>query len=147
MSADRLTPLDATFLELEEVDAAAHMHIGSLMVFEAHPGTPPKLPRLRRQIEHRLAALPRYRCRLSQPHTGGLTWPAWVVDPGFRIEDHVRRAELPGPGGRDVMLTGIAQINDDSSRAITSRLPTVLTIIAAITFVLLFLLTGSVVYR
>ena len=104
MSADRLTPLDATFLELEEVDAAAHMHIGSLMVFEAHPGTPPKLPRLRRQIEHRLAALPRYRCRLSQPHTGGLTWPAWVVDPGFRIEDHVRRAELPGPGGRAELL-------------------------------------------
>jgi diacylglycerol O-acyltransferase / wax synthase len=100
VSADRLTPLDATFLELEEVDDAAHMHIGSLMVFEAHPGTPPKLPRLRRQIEHRLAALPSYRCRLSQPHTGGLTWPAWVVDPGFRIDEHVRRAELPAPGGR-----------------------------------------------
>jgi diacylglycerol O-acyltransferase / wax synthase len=104
MSADRLTPLDATFLELEEADDAAHMHIGSLMVFEAHPGTPPKLPRLRRQLELRLAALPRYRCRLSQPHTGGLTWPAWIVDPAFRIEDHVRHAELPAPGGRTELL-------------------------------------------
>ena len=104
MSADRLTPLDATFLELEETDDAAHMHIGSLLVFEAHPGTPPKLARLRRQLERRLEALPRYRCRLSQPHTGGLSWPAWVVDPGFSIEDHVRHAELPAPGGRAELL-------------------------------------------
>jgi len=49
------------------------------------------------------------------------------------------------PGGRDAMLTGAAQINRDSSAAITSRLPLVLGIIACITFVLLFLLTGSVI--
>ncbi len=49
------------------------------------------------------------------------------------------------PGGREAMLTGLAQINRDSADSITSRLPTVLGIIAAITFVLLFLLTGSVV--
>jgi RND superfamily putative drug exporter len=42
-------------------------------------------------------------------------------------------------------MTGIAQINRDSGEAITSRLPTVVAVIAAITFVLLFLLTGSVV--
>ena len=49
------------------------------------------------------------------------------------------------PGGRDVQLTGWAQINRDSSEAVTSRLPLVLSVIAAITFLLLFLLTGSVV--
>jgi RND superfamily putative drug exporter len=49
------------------------------------------------------------------------------------------------PAGQQVQLTGVAQINRDSSAAITSRLPTVLGVIAAITFVLLFLLTGSVV--
>lgn len=49
------------------------------------------------------------------------------------------------PEGREVLLTGLAQINRDSADAITSRLPTVLAVIAAITFVLLFLLTGSVV--
>jgi putative drug exporter of the RND superfamily len=49
------------------------------------------------------------------------------------------------PGGRNVQLTGRAQINRDSSEAVTSRLPIVLSLIAAITFVLLFLLTGSVV--
>lgn len=49
------------------------------------------------------------------------------------------------PAPAEVQFTGIAQVNRDSSQAITSRLPLVLGIIAAITFVLLFLLTGSVV--
>ncbi len=49
------------------------------------------------------------------------------------------------PGGRAVEFAGTAQTNRDSVRAITSRLPLVLGLIAAITLVLLFLLTGSVV--
>ena len=49
------------------------------------------------------------------------------------------------PDGQPVQLTGVAQVNRDSSEAITSRLPMVLGIIGVITFVLLFLLTGSVV--
>jgi putative drug exporter of the RND superfamily len=52
---------------------------------------------------------------------------------------------VPGPAGRPVELTGIAQTNRDSVDAITSRLPAVLGLIAVITFGLLFLLTGSVV--
>src|SRR6476619_3337225 len=52
---------------------------------------------------------------------------------------------VTGPGGQHVQMTGIAQISRDSCDAITSRLPAVLAVIAAITFVLLFLLTGSVV--
>ena len=56
-----------------------------------------------------------------------------------------RLRAVSAPAGQQVRLTGVAQINRDSSESITSRLPTVLGIIAAITFVLLFLLTGSVV--
>jgi RND superfamily putative drug exporter len=52
---------------------------------------------------------------------------------------------VPGPDGRNVDITGIAQINRDSVNAITSRLPLVLGLIAVIMFVLLFLLTGSLV--
>ena len=52
---------------------------------------------------------------------------------------------VAGPGGQHVQMTGTAQINRDAVEAITSRLPLVLAVIAAITFVLLFLLTGSVV--
>jgi RND superfamily putative drug exporter len=56
-----------------------------------------------------------------------------------------RLHEIAGPGGQHVQMTGIAQFDRDSSQAITSRLPIVLAIIAATTFTLLFLLTGSVV--
>ena len=48
------------------------------------------------------------------------------------------------PAGRTVQLAGVAQGNHDSVHAIISRLPLVLGIIAGITVVLLFLLTGSV---
>jgi uncharacterized membrane protein YdfJ with MMPL/SSD domain len=52
---------------------------------------------------------------------------------------------VPGPAGRSVEMAGTAQINRDSVRGITTRLPLVLGLIAGITFALLFLLTGSVV--
>jgi RND superfamily putative drug exporter len=53
--------------------------------------------------------------------------------------------EVSTPAGKPVALTGVAQINEDSTTGITDRLPMVLAVIAVITFVLLFLLTGSVV--
>lgn len=52
---------------------------------------------------------------------------------------------VPTPAGRAVQLTGIAQSNRDSVHAIASRLPLVLALIAVITLVLVFLLTGSAV--
>ncbi len=51
---------------------------------------------------------------------------------------------VQGPGGRQVLFAGTAQVNLDSVDAITSRLPVVLGLIAVIMFAVLFLLTGSV---
>ncbi|WP_156685917.1 MMPL family transporter [Mycobacterium sp. Marseille-P9652] len=56
-----------------------------------------------------------------------------------------RLHRVAGPAGRSVEMTGLAQINRDSVDAITHRLPLVLALIAVVTFVLLFLLTGSAV--
>ena len=56
-----------------------------------------------------------------------------------------RLHEVSTPGGRDVEFGGLAQTNRDSVAAITSRLPLVLSLMAVIMLVLLFLLTGSVV--
>lgn len=53
--------------------------------------------------------------------------------------------QVPGPGGQPVLLTGVAQNNVDSVESITSRLPVVVGVIAVVTFVLLFLITGSIV--
>ena len=85
MQSARLTPLDATFLELEDADVTAHMHIGATLVF--HPrrgGRAPSVHELRAAIEPRLPALPLYRCRLSEPTPGLLHWPHWVEDDGLR---------------------------------------------------------------
>ena len=68
---------------------------------------------------------------------------ALFTDASQRQLDALRA--LPGPGGREVAITGIAQVNRDSVAAIEQRLPVVLGLIAAITLVLLFVLTGSVV--
>jgi uncharacterized membrane protein YdfJ with MMPL/SSD domain len=56
-----------------------------------------------------------------------------------------RLHDVPGPDNRAVQMAGLAQINRDSVDAVMSQLPLVLGLIAVITFVLLFLLTGSVV--
>ena len=50
MSSDRLTGLDASFLHLE--DAASHMHVAGVMIFE---GSPPPYDELLEAIERRLA--------------------------------------------------------------------------------------------
>jgi RND superfamily putative drug exporter len=56
-----------------------------------------------------------------------------------------RLHQVTGPGGRSVEMAGLAQINRDSVDAVTDRLPLVLGLMAGVTFILLFLLTGSVV--
>ncbi|HEX6618625.1 MAG TPA: wax ester/triacylglycerol synthase family O-acyltransferase [Solirubrobacteraceae bacterium] len=110
MSAtEPLSALDATFLELEEADVTAHMHIGALLVFDPLPGGgTPTLARLRRHLERRLDELPRYRQRLSSRTTGGLHWPSWVPDERFDIAAHVTRAALPKPGGERELLAWAA---------------------------------------
>ena len=98
--SEHLTALDATFLELEQADESAHMHIGGIMVFDPLPGG--GSPSHKEVCEHlaiRLGQLPRYRQRLSEPHTGGLSWPEWEDDPAFEIGRHVAHAALPAPGG------------------------------------------------
>jgi diacylglycerol O-acyltransferase len=98
--SEHLTPLDATFLELEEVDESAHMHTGVIMVFDPRPdrGSPSR-EEVCQYLVSRLGQLPRYRQRLSEPHTGGMSWPEWQDDPAFDIGRHVARAALPAPGG------------------------------------------------
>jgi diacylglycerol O-acyltransferase len=98
---DRLDALDATFLELEESDDAAHMHIGAVMVFE---GPAVSFDELRELLGARLGLLRRYQQRLSEHHSGGLSWPQWEDDPNFDLAAHVRHAILPPPGDDDDLL-------------------------------------------
>jgi WS/DGAT/MGAT family acyltransferase len=98
----QLTALDATFLELEQADPAAHMHIGAVLVFAGRPA--PTLADVRTRLTLRLDALPRFRQRLSSPDVGGARFPHWEPDPLFDLSHHVRRAALPAPGGPAELL-------------------------------------------
>ena len=95
MAGDRLTGLDASFLHLE--DAAAHMHVASVMVFE---GDPPPYDELLETIERRLHLVPRYRQRLAFVPLGQGR-PRWVDDPHLNLRYHVRATALPSPGCED----------------------------------------------
>ncbi len=100
--SEHLSALDATFLELEEADESAHMHIGVIMVFDARPdGGSPSREEVCQHLTSRLGQVPRYSQRLSEPHTGGMSWPEWEQDPEFDPGRHVARAALPSPGGHE----------------------------------------------
>jgi diacylglycerol O-acyltransferase / wax synthase len=102
---EHLTPLDATFLELEEGDESAHMHVGWAMVFAPLPGGgTPTVERVRELLDRRLGLLPRFHRRLSSPRVGRFGWPSWVRDRGFDVANHVRHATLPAPGGEAELL-------------------------------------------
>ncbi len=102
---EQLNALDATFLELEEADLGAHMHIGGVMVFEPRAeGKAPTVGELVARLERGAEKLPRFRQRLSEPQTGGLSWPSWREDERFRVSNHVRAARLPAPGGQRELL-------------------------------------------
>jgi WS/DGAT/MGAT family acyltransferase len=90
---DRLTGLDASFLALEK--DGAHMHVGSVLVFE---GDPPPYDALLAQIEDRLHQVPRYRQKLAYPPLAQAR-PVWVDDPHFNVAYHVRHTAMPAPAG------------------------------------------------
>jgi diacylglycerol O-acyltransferase len=94
---DRLTGLDASFLALEK--GGAHMHVGSVLVFQ---GDAPPYDDLVAQIERRLHLVPRYRQKLAFPPLAQAR-PVWVDDPHFNARYHVRHTALPAPAGEDAL--------------------------------------------
>jgi diacylglycerol O-acyltransferase / wax synthase len=100
MSTDRLSPLDASFLHVE--DDVSHMHIGAISIFE---GPPPPFSSVVTMIQGKLPLVPRYRqvVRFVPLELGR---PVWVDDPHFNIEYHLRHSALPAPGG-DVELRAL----------------------------------------
>jgi WS/DGAT/MGAT family acyltransferase len=92
---DRLTGLDASFLALEK--NGAHMHVGSVLVFE---GPAPEYDDFVTRIERGLHLVPRYRQKLAFPPFG-VSRPIWVDDPHFNVRYHLRHTALPEPSGEE----------------------------------------------
>lgn len=97
----RLTGLDASFLAFEK--DGAHMHVGSVLVFE---GPAPHYDAFAERIDRGLHLVPRYRQKLAFPPLG-VARPLWVDDPHFNVRYHVRHTALPAPAG-DAELRALA---------------------------------------
>jgi diacylglycerol O-acyltransferase / wax synthase len=105
-----LSPLDAALLEIEELDEAAHMHVGCAMVFDPLPADePPPLERLREQARARLGESSILRRRLSMPRIDGLSLPVWLPDPGYDVGQQIASARLPWPGGEQALMDWLGE--------------------------------------
>ena len=91
---DRLSPLDVSFLYLEE--PTTPMHVGGVVLFQQPEGGF-DYERLVSLIEGRIALVPRYRQKVRGV-PGRIANPVWVDDEEFDVGYHVRRSALPRPG-------------------------------------------------
>ncbi|MGV0836164.1 WS/DGAT/MGAT family O-acyltransferase [Mycolicibacterium thermoresistibile] len=91
---DRLTTLDAGFLEVEDADPHVSLAIGGLAILA---GPRPDPDALVSTLAQRMTACPRFGQRLRR-YPLDLTAPEWVADPDFDLARHVRRIALPAPG-------------------------------------------------
>jgi diacylglycerol O-acyltransferase len=102
--SDRLTPLDASFLHLE--DGSSHMHVGAVLEFE---GQPPPYDEFVDFVESRLHLVPRYRQKIAEVPFAQAR-PRWVDDERFDIRFHVRATGLPSPGDEEQLRTLAARV-------------------------------------
>jgi diacylglycerol O-acyltransferase len=104
MSPDRLSPLDASFLHIE--DDVSHMHIASVAIFE---GPQPPFSDVVDMVEAKLDLVPRYRQKVRfVPFELGR--PVWVDDPHFNLEYHLRHTALPAPGGESELRKLVGRV-------------------------------------
>ncbi len=96
----RLSPLDASFLYLEQ--PTTPMHVGGVSIF-LRPENGFDYESLVDLVEQRIALVPRYRQKVRHV-PANLARPVWVDDGDFDIAYHVRRSALPSPGS-DAQLT------------------------------------------
>ncbi len=97
---EQLSMLDTMFLELEQFDETAHMHIGAALIFDPLPGGgTPEIAAFRDYVRGRVGILPRFAQQLSGPNAGPLTWLTWEPASAFDCDVHVHHATLPAPGG------------------------------------------------
>src|SRR4051794_18875663 len=101
---DRMSPLDASFLHIE--DDVSQMHIGSVGIFE---GPPPPYDDVVGMVAGKLPLVPRYRQRVKfVPMQLGR--PVWVDDPHFNIGYHLRHTALPAPGGEQELRNLVGRV-------------------------------------
>jgi len=110
---DRLTPLDASNLRIEE--HGLPMHVAALAILEGASLRDESgrlaLERISEQVGRQAHLAPRLRQVLLQAPLGGGA-PVWVDDHGFDLTHHVRFRDLGGRAGEATMLAVCAELNE-----------------------------------
>lgn len=95
---ERLSALDATFLDVE--NPTAPMHVGAALLFDAKPLTLAHggldIERLTKYTASAVDSIPRYRQRVEW--VPGFHHPVWIDDDRFNMNFHLRHTRLPLPG-------------------------------------------------
>jgi diacylglycerol O-acyltransferase len=108
-ATERLSPLDAGFLDIESEHVA--LHLGGFAVLS---GPPPATGEIAERILDRIERVPRLRQRLRRAPLG-VSAPHWEDVPAFDLSYHLRRTALPAPGG-------IEQLHSLVGRVMSTRL-------------------------
>src|SRR5215467_1534605 len=99
---ERLSPMDAQFVDAEDEDRNASFAIASISVFE---GPAPSYQEFYSAVESRLPLVPIYQRKLrTVPFRLGP--PVLVDDPNFDLHYHIRQTALPAPGD-DAQLSDV----------------------------------------
>jgi diacylglycerol O-acyltransferase len=103
---DRLSPLDAIFLDAEDADPHVSMAIGSVAVLA---GPAPSQDEFVATLVPRMRAVRRAQQRVCRlPFDIGP--PIWVDLGDFEVDYHIRRTALPAPGDDDALCALVARV-------------------------------------
>ncbi|MCW3033499.1 MAG: putative Acyltransferase [Solirubrobacterales bacterium] len=99
-----MSAIDSSFLHIE--NDVTPMHIGGVSLFE---GPPPPFADLKEMVASKLDLVPRYRQKVRfMPLGAGV--PAWVEDPHFSLDYHVRHTAVPAPGSEEQLRNMAARV-------------------------------------
>ncbi|HXD56112.1 MAG TPA: wax ester/triacylglycerol synthase family O-acyltransferase [Solirubrobacteraceae bacterium] len=99
-----MSAIDSSFLHIE--NDVTPMHIGGVSLFE---GPPPPFEDFKAMVAGKLDLVPRYRQKVRFMPLGAGA-PAWVEDPHFSLDYHVRHTAIPKPGSEEQLRNMAARI-------------------------------------
>lgn len=103
MARRPLSSVDAAWLRME--DPTNLMMVTGVLMFEERLDP----ERLRRVLEERLLAFPRFRQRVEEPWLG-IGPPAWADDDRFHLDAHLHHVALPEPGGKESLEAFVSDL-------------------------------------
>lgn len=104
--SDRLTALDAGFLQAEDSDSHASLAVAVLAIMA---GPAPEFAELQAAIADRTAEIPRMR-QVLHSFPLDISAPQWVTARNFDIAHHVRRHTVTVPGDDAAVYRAVAEV-------------------------------------